>query len=298
LARRDAWRYKSEKLRQDFLGEMLERRKNYQIYFLINIIFQMFLLITLFWNDRLARRLRHSRTTEKKQGALLARYEARVRSLPARLIDVQEKERVKIGRLVHDEIGHLLTAIKIHLHLIRKKLATSQPAIDELIVEASSTIDQTNELLKGILEEIRPVFLDRFGFSEAIKLQVGKFSLVSKLPCTVVINVDNEKDISKSIATGMFRIVQESLTNVLKHADAEKVVVRVDRRNENLVLRVFDDGTGIRNEDLEKKESFGILGMQERIYFFNGKFKIGSLRHIKGTFLKAVVPITGEMECV
>jgi two-component system sensor histidine kinase UhpB len=213
-------------------------------------------------------------TTRKLAERRLQQSRAQLRSLSSRLQSLQEEERTRIAREIHDHLGQLLTALKLDLRLLERKLSrqtgeTGQPEWQTTVDSARQLTDESIRSVQKIASELRPGVLDRLGLAPAIEAESQAFQSRTGTFCES--NVPEEMgEIPQSHATAMFRIFQEILTNVTRHAHAKSVCVRLTREPDGLRLEVSDDGVGIRQEDLDNPKSLGILGMQERVAILGG----------------------------
>ena len=196
---------------------------------------------------------------------------AQLAELSAHVEKVKEQERMRIAREIHDDLGGNLTAIKMALALLARRL-TSEPNLVEKAEYLDSLVDRTIESVHRISGDLRPSVLD-FGLVAAIEWQAKEFEKQFGLPCEVVAN-RKEIKLSSDQATALFRIFQEALTNIGKHAHASRVRVDLVRGNRNVRLQIADNGRGIANEDRMKPKSFGIRGMVERANALGGTLAV------------------------
>lgn len=192
-----------------------------------------------------------------------------LQNLAARLQDIREEERKKIAREVHDELGQLLTGIRLQLTLLERDTGDNQERIDNLYV----IIDQAIQSVKRIASELRPVILDVLGLSAAIEWQTTEFQAATGTECALSSTPDAD-DAAGDISIAIFRIYQEVLTNIARHAQASNVRVHLSRTNGHIELEVSDDGIGIDKSVVSNRESLGLLGMKERARQLNGNIKI------------------------
>ncbi len=198
-----------------------------------------------------------------------------LRNLAAHLQTAREEERTWIAREIHDELGQTLTALKMDLSVMDKKVGTNQgiETIAELIRADLKLVDETIKTVRRLCTELRPSVLDHLGLGAAIEWQVQEFQKRSGIECTVnLVPYDIVVDGNHSIA--LFRILQESLSNVLRHSQATKVTATLNDRGSSIMLEIADNGIGIAEEQLSKANSFGLLGMRERVQICNGEMKI------------------------
>ena len=213
----------------------------------------------------------------------------RLRNLTAHLQSVREEERTNIAREIHDEMGQTLTALKMDLFWIKRKMVHQPEPVEEKISGMSSLIDGAVQSMKRISTELRPGLLDDFGLSAAMEWQAEEFTNRTGIKCQTVFK-PREIVIDKDRTTAVFRIFQEALTNVARHAEATKVKVKLIRGQKFLELTVIDDGHGITDEKLSSSESFGLMGMRERVTFMQGLLHIEG-ENGKGTTITARIPL-------
>jgi len=192
--------------------------------------------------------------------------------LSASLQNVREEERVRIARELHDELGQLLTGIRMELSWLGSRLSPEQPTLSGKITAIKGQIDQTIASVRRISSDLRPSVLDDLGFAAAAAWYVDQFSARTGLKVTLVLS-DDDPEQGGEVATALFRVLQESLTNVARHAKATKVEVRLVLHNDEWILSIKDDGVGFIH-DSRKQTGFGLVGMRERVQILNGRFCI------------------------
>lgn len=202
------------------------------------------------------------------------------RRLSARIQSLREEERTRLSREVHDELGQQLTGIKMQLRLIENRIAerddrSLNPLIDAL-VEAEETVDDTLHSVRRISNGLRPMALDHLGLASALRDEAQEFSRKTGIKCAIAIT-GTEKRLPSDVETVVFRIFQESLTNIARHAKASEVDAECVFNDHNLVLRVRDDGVGIDFSQLSKRGSLGLKGMRERATGVGGVIAINAL---------------------
>ena len=212
-------------------------------------------------------------TQSKLEEAEIKRSRAQLAELSAHVESVKEQERTRIAREIHDDLGGNLTAIKMSLALLARRLPPD-PQLHDKTAYLDSLVDRTIESVHRISGDLRPSILD-FGLVAAIEWQAKEFERQTGLPCSVE---SNRKDIRlhPDQATALFRIVQEALTNISKHAQATQASVALVRGTRNVRLEITDDGIGIANADRLKPKSFGIRGMVERASALGGTLSVAS----------------------
>jgi signal transduction histidine kinase len=215
-----------------------------------------------------------------------------LRNLSARLESVREEERVRLARQVHDDLGQILTAVKIHLTVLADTSAgrdhRGKPAMLKKLESLISVIDNAIDLVKNISHELRPLALEELGLKEAIEWEASQFGQRTGIRCRVQTN--GEIALEREQSTAVFRIFQEALTNVIRHASAKTVTVRLNSTGEAVSLEVADDGKGITDQQLADSRALGILGMRERAVLLGGSLRI-SRNNGKGTVVDLTVPL-------
>ncbi len=186
-----------------------------------------------------------------------------------RLEMVREEERTRIAREIHDELAQVLTALKLEISLLQKKLRGQAPALQKNAETILGLVDQTIPTVKQLIQDLRPPILDDLGLEETISWQGKEFERRTGIQCDLDLNLMNP-EIDRARSTTMFRIFQETLNNVARHAQARHVKVNLEDESNRLTLRVEDDGIGIDSKHLNGK-SLGILGMRERARVWGGQ---------------------------
>ncbi len=210
--------------------------------------------------------------------------------LSRHLISVNEVEKARLARELHDELGAHLTSISMDLGAVTQQLAQSHPELAAQLRHAKATLLETVELKRRIVEDLRPSLLDNLGLCAAIESYCEDFARMSSVRCDtdVAIHIDNRE---ATLTIALFRIVQESLTNILKYAKAGTVSVSLKRNETGLVLRVLDDGIGITEDALQKPMSHGLLGMRERALLLGGSLTVKPGPQGTGTCVEALIPL-------
>ena len=204
----------------------------------------------------------------------LIKAESQVRNFAKYLNHVLEHERARIAREIHDELGQQLAGIKMGLSSF-KKFGNAENAIEEKVKGIMKDVDVTIQSLRKIATELRPGILDTLGLIPSIQWLVKEFENKTKMKCRLEINTSEHK-FEKNISTCYFRICQEALTNVSKHANASEVIISIRHDKDSLMLKISDNGKGIVSEKLENPFSMGLLGMRERANIIGGDFYITS----------------------
>ena len=229
-------------------------------------------------------------TVRKQAEDALRQSQRDLRELSARVLEAREEEKTRIARELHDELGQLLTALKMDLGWLRERL----PADAQLaarIAGMGELLDRTVGSTRRISADLRPLMLDDLGLADAAEWLVDDF--VKRSGISGRIDVAGElPEISKAVGTAIYRAIQESLTNIARHSAAKNawVVLRVE--DGALHAEIEDDGRGIAPEDLSKSRSLGLKGMRERIGFLGGSLEIARAPR-GGTRLRLRVPLRG-----
>jgi PAS domain S-box-containing protein len=228
----------------------------------------------------------------KMKTAELSRSYEDIRQLASHLQDAREEERASIAREIHDELGQQLTGLKMDLSWIAKRKTVQ----DDIEVKQKATVilnllDTTIKTVRRIATDLRPSILDDLGLIAAIEWQSKEFERRSGISTDFIPNM-TEFRYSSRIAIGLFRICQESLTNVARHAEASKICISLQEHdNESILLKIEDDGRGFEVRKIGDKKTLGLLGMKERTLMMGGEFRIES-HPGKGTTLFVTVPVT------
>jgi PAS domain S-box-containing protein len=229
-------------------------------------------------------------TEREKAKNELEQSREQLRNLYTHLQSVREKERTRIARELHDELGQLLTALNTDLIMLQRKIPDKEVALLEKTDAMVKLIDMTMNTLKRIYMDLRPGMLDHLGLVAAIRWQIEEFRKRSDIGCTIIAEPD-EISLDVELSTTVFRIFQETLTNILRHAEATKVNVRLKKTKKYVDLIVRDDGKGIRDEELTKTNSFGLIGIRERAIALGGTAEISGEKG-RGTTVKVRIPLT------
>jgi signal transduction histidine kinase len=232
-----------------------------------------------------AARLEESQRREALRGEMLRR-----------IVAAQESERQRIARELHDETGQALTALGLGLRGISSSIGHDVEKASENINQLQRLVDHSLQELQRLIADLRPSHLDDLGLGAALRWYGGEIE--KRLPLRVKVSVRDEKvDLSTEMKTTLFRIAQEALTNVIKHAAADQANVSLVYESKGVHLNIADDGVGFNQEasKLSKRPSWGLIGMQERTKLLGGKFEIFSLPNA-GTRVEVYIPYDGLME--
>lgn len=211
-----------------------------------------------------------------------------LRSLYNSLQTVREEERHNFARELHDNQGHLITALSMDLGWIEARLPPLEPHVAAKLGTLAGQIEQIVDANRNLIEALRPGMLDTLGLGRAIENYVSKFSARTGIKATFIMD-PSELEVGEKISIGFFRIMQEALNNVAKHASATHVSVSLKKGDDSLVLIVEDNGKGMPETAKSGNYGFGILGMGERVAILNGKLSISNQAG-RGVRVEVVVP--------
>jgi len=218
--------------------------------------------------------------------------EEQLHALSARVERVREDERTGIAREIHDELGQGLTGLKMDVAWVERRIVGGEISSNELrdrMEAMSDLIDETINQVRRISAELRPGVLDHLGLLAAIEWQAQEYEKRTGTRCTVSSNLGEQK-LGRDLSTGVFRIFQEALTNVARHAEAKQVTVKLEREGGRLELDVQDDGKGISDDAAKSPSSLGLLGLRERARHLGGDVSVKA-REPRGTRVRLTVPI-------
>ena len=231
--------------------------------------------------------LRDISVRKQAEDALLA-SQRELRELSARVLEAREDEKARIARELHDELGQLLTALKMDLSWLRERVRDGEMA--PKLQEMGRLLDQTVSSTRRISADLRPLMLDDLGLADAASWLVDDFGKRYGIASRIEINADGGLEhLSKNVSTTVYRAIQESLTNIARHSGARNAWVLLAAQDGGLEVEVEDDGRGIVPEDLAKTRSLGLRGMRERISFIGGTFEVARAAR-GGTRIKIRVP--------
>ncbi|MBS4064409.1 MAG: PAS domain S-box protein [Chitinophagaceae bacterium] len=210
-----------------------------------------------------------------------------IRQLTAYLQDVRESERKRIGREIHDELGQQLTAIKMDVAWIDKKMKDDNSPFKQKLNNINYLLDSSNQSIRKILTELRIGVLEHQNLHEAMKWLGNQFTENTGVPVTFTMT--DVSSISEEVSVCLFRILQEALTNITRYSHATNVTVSLGAEEKNWILKISDNGKGFDTAVLKNPKSFGILGMKERVHSLQGQFSIQSMPG-RGTRIEVSLP--------
>jgi signal transduction histidine kinase len=217
--------------------------------------------------------------------------EARTRELSAlstHLQELSEREKSELARNLHDELGGLLTAAKMDLSWLQSRVA--DPALQERLAQLGGVLDEAMDLKRRVVEDLRPSLLDHFGLPTALRAYVDSACAKAGLRAELSLPEDGGP-IPREIAIALFRIVQEGITNIIRHAGAQSVALQLALECETCHIRLRDDGSGFDATDPKFRWSHGITGMRQRVRALGGQFDIESVPGA-GTTLRVSIPLS------
>jgi signal transduction histidine kinase len=226
-------------------------------------------------------------TQSKRAESELKLSQEHLRELSSHIEEVREQERIAIAREVHDDLGSLMTATKLDIAWLSRRLK-DQPELAQKARDIEELVDKCTRAASNISRSLRPSALDTFGIVAAIETEANEFAHRTGIAC-VFDNMDEGVSISPHVAITLFRIFQEALANITKHAHATQVSISVINRDACVDLVVRDNGRGIKDADRAKPRSFGLRGIFERVAHFGGDVKLESKPN-RGTTLSVCIP--------
>jgi signal transduction histidine kinase len=233
--------------------------------------------------------------TEKKKAEELLKHSLEdIRRLASHSEKIREEERIAIAREIHDELGQQLTVLKMDVSWLNKNLSFTNDTQMLRMRDLLQTIDNTIKSVRRISSELRPSVLDDLGLIAALEWLLKDFEKRSGIKTKFSSDI-NELNIDLNTKTALFRVFQETITNVARHAQASEVIASLKIENEKLLITVKDNGKGFVINTIGDKKTLGILGIKERIGLINGEFKIDSTPGEGTTIeIKVKVPVARD----
>jgi len=222
---------------------------------------------------------------KKRMVEQLKESEVKLHALSERLITIQEEERKRVSRDIHDELGQLLAAFKLDINWLLTHV--SQEPLIKKLSGMSLLLRATVNTVRRITSELRPHLLDHLGLESALMWYAEDFRKRSKIRCQLYWKVKPET-LSPDLSNTLFRIVQEGLTNVTRHSEATQLTIHLLETSQTITLKIEDNGSGFQASDLTKPGAFGLLGIKERVFPFGGAVEIKNKK--KGTLLTVDIP--------
>jgi hypothetical protein len=217
-----------------------------------------------------------------------------IRNLALTASSVREQEKSRIARELHDELGQALTALKIDVGWLRGNLGDARDAVLAKLGAMQVLLDGTVAAARRISSDLRPLMLDDLGLVAACEWLAHNFQQRTGVACELVLG-SGELDLADPYATAVFRVLQESLTNIAKHAEATQVEATLERGEGTVILTVRDNGRGFRTSEPRKEGSYGLVGLRERAFLLGGDIRIES-EPGKGTYVEMRMPMDEPVE--
>jgi signal transduction histidine kinase len=211
-----------------------------------------------------------------------------LRKLAVSLQKCLEGERSRLARELHDELGQALTFLKIDLGRIVKSVKGKDSELAEALNGNLTIVNDTINKVRNIYMELRPYVLDHFGFIAALSAQCNEFQKKTGIKCKIT---SEEIELDPDISLALYRVVQEALTNVARHAEASRVNIGCHENEGVLCLTIDDNGKGISAHEFGKAKSTGLLGIRERMLAINGSFEVCGRKKSKGTRVSVKLPL-------
>lgn len=229
---------------------------------------------------------------QKRVETALKDSQEQLKKFAAHLQSVREEERVLLAREIHDELGQILIALKIDLGMLKQEISVSskinKKEIEKKINQILSLLDNTIKTTRRIMTGLRPETLELMGLNEAIKLYSAEFEERHKIFCSFESTIV-DRDIDDELSVALFRILQEALTNVIKHSKASEVKIRLEKTSGKILMEIADNGIGIDKNIEVRKDSYGLIGMRERVLILDGNISIEGDED-SGTTIKVEIP--------
>jgi two-component system sensor histidine kinase UhpB len=231
--------------------------------------------------------------TENKLGELeIRRAQQQLQELASHIQDAKEQERLRIAREIHDEIGSLLTAIKMDLSWLNQRLPKQDRLLMDKAIAIEALVNKAVTSASDLAQSLRPGILDCFGIIAAIEIEAQEFSKRSGVSCTIV-KSHEIIELPEAHSISLFRILQETLNNIMKHARAKNARIEITQGPDHLELAISDDGVGFDDNARNKPRSFGLRGIKERVAHLGGSVKIASSPKM-GVQIVIIVPLGAE----
>lgn len=231
-------------------------------------------------------------TERKKAEEQLKTSSEQLRSLFAHLQSIREEARKRLAREIHDDLGQVLTVLKMEFHSFSDRLSTEQEGVGLDTESINQLIDRAIDTTQRVCLELRPAIVDELGLVAAIEWQAKEIEKKSNIKYKITfepqeIIVDEERSIV------LFRIFQEVLNNVVRHAQATKVIIHLKEKQDRIILSIKDNGIGITDEQISDFKSLGLMGIRERVQFLGGSFEIRGIKD-KGTTVTISLPLKAK----
>jgi len=238
-------------------------------------------------NAKLVQEIQERERAERE----LKRSQEELRNLSAHLEHAHEEERAAIAREIHDELGQVLSTLKMNLGALENHFPQDKKILFEITQSMAELIYLTIQRVKRISQELRPSVLDHLTFPQAVSWQINEFMKTTGIACQLAIPNTEDLQLPPNAANALFRVLQEALTNIIRHAEATKVIVVLEKTGAHVRLKIQDNGKGLTNQEMADPQSFGLIGMRERIHHLNGNIAINSGAN-QGTAIVCTIPTT------
>lgn len=230
-------------------------------------------------------------TERKKTEKEILKKNKQLRNLSNHLQNIREEERMNIAREIHDELGQQLTALKMDIDWILHKQNNPEKEVVAKLQEMLKMNDDIINTVRRISSDLRPALIDNLGLIATIEWKCADFEEKTGVRCQFISAI-KERKFNKTFSINVYRILQETLTNVARHAEAKSVTVLLTGNEKELFMEIIDDGRGITKENIRNSKKLGILGMNERVALLEGKINITGTD--KGTHVKLILPLKNE----
>jgi signal transduction histidine kinase len=245
--------------------------------------------------NAMAIEVQHAREDLENKVIETGQMNEQLRNLSSYLQNIREEERMHIAREMHDELGQLLTGFKMDVSWLNKRLIENKdPGVRDRLLEMTKIVDESVKFVRKLAAELRPSVLDDLGLVPALEWQSKEFTKRYSIEVELI-PTSKELNISELVATGLFRIFQESLTNVARHSAATKVTATLDIIDGYICLSISDNGKGFDTITRGERKTLGLLGMKERALMIGGNLNIQS-EPGKGTTVIITVPLTTDAQ--
>jgi PAS domain S-box-containing protein len=208
-------------------------------------------------------------------------------SLSKNILCARENERKSVAREVHDQLGQIMTALKIDLMWLQRKLPKESQALMTKVETMLGHINIGIQSIRDIVLQLRPLILDDLGLEAAMEWHARKYLKSARVKYTINFEV-NETLLSEDLKIVLFRIFQEALSNVLRHSKATKILISLTQEDETLILQIVDNGIGVTQKEIDNSESFGLIGIRERLYPYAGLLSVSGHEGM-GTTLRVCI---------
>ena len=271
-------------------GELQNKKKNNELYWeltTISPIFNKENFITHFLSIKV------DITQRRINDEALKHSKEQLRKFASHLQNVREEEKVTIAREIHDDLGQVLVALKIDMGLLKKEIIKNEsvncsnqitPKFDKII----GLIENTIKIARRIMSGLRPELLEMHGFDGAIKAYLSDFEKRYSINCEYEYNISNT-ELNSQQSLALYRILQEAMNNIVKHAKATFIKIQLRKQDENIVMEIIDNGIGFDKLSSGRDDSYGMIGMQERVVLLEGKLNITS-EIGNGTIVRVELP--------